>query len=55
MKVYYAIVFALALITAGSYAYIWGKRFSVFITLTFAFVPIVNLGYVIIDCAKTVP
>ena len=55
MKVYYAILFALSLITAGIYAGIWRKRFSSFITLTFAFVPIANLGYVILACAKTVP
>ena len=55
MKVYYAILFTLSLVTAGIYAGIWRKRFSSFITLTFAFVPIANLGYVILACAKTVP
>lgn len=55
MKVYYAILFALSLVTAGIYAVIWRKRFSVFITLTYAFVPIANLGYVIIAGAQNIP
>ena len=55
MKVYYAILFALSLLVTGIYAFIWRKRFSVFITLTFAFVPIANLGYVILACSTTVP
>lgn len=55
MKVYYAILFALSLVNAGVYAGIWRKRFSVFITLTFAFVPIANLGYLIISLSRTIP
>jgi putative two-component system response regulator len=55
MKVYYAILFALSLVNAGVYALIWRKRFSVFITLTFVFVAIANLGYVIIANSQTVP
>ena len=55
MKLYYAILFFLSLLMAGIYAGIWRKRFSVFITLIFAFVPIANLGYSLIAFSKTVP
>lgn len=55
MKVYYAILFALSLLEAGIYALIWRKRFSIFITLTFAFIPIANMGYYIIASSQTIP
>jgi len=55
MKVYYSMMFILSLIMTGIYAGIWRKRFSVFITLIFAFVPITCLGYFIIAFSKTVP
>lgn len=55
MKVYYAILFFLSLVMAGIYAGIWRKRFSVFLTLNFSFIPIVNLGYLIIALSQTIP
>lgn len=55
MKVYYAILFILSLLVAGIYAGIWRKRFSVFLTLNFSFIPIVNLGYYILASSQTVP
>ena len=55
MKVYYSMMFILSLIMTGIYAGIWRKRFSVFITLIFAFVPITCLGYFILAFSKTVP
>ncbi len=55
MKVFYSILFGLALVLTGIYAGIWRKRFSIFITLIFAFVPIANLGYMLIAFSKTVP
>lgn len=55
MRVYYAILFILSLLVAGIYAGIWRKRFSVFLTLNFSFIPIVNLGYYILAYSQTVP
>ncbi len=55
MKVYYSMMFVLSLILSGIYAGIWRKRFSVFITLIFAFVPLACLGYVQLAFSKTVP
>lgn len=55
MRVYYAILFILSLLVAGIYAGIWRKRFSVFLTLNFSFIPIVNLGYYILASSQTVP
>lgn len=55
MKVYYSAMFILSLIITGIYAGIWRKRFSSFITLIFAFVPITCFGYFIIAFSKTVP
>ena len=55
MRVYYAALFGLSLLTAGIYAGIWRKRFSVFITLIFAFIPIANLGYAFVAYAQTIP
>ena len=55
MKIYYLIVFIISLLLAGIYAVIWRKRFSVFITLIFAFVPIAALGYFFISIAQNVP
>ncbi len=39
---------------AGIYAVIWRKRFSVFLTLIFAFVPIACLGYFLTSISRTV-
>ena len=55
MKVYYSLMFLLSIIMTGIYAGIWRKRFSIFITLIFAFVPITSLGYFILAFSKTVP
>lgn len=55
MKVYYATLFALSLLMAGCYGAIWRKRFSVFITLIFAFIPIANLGYTLVAFSRTIP
>ena len=52
---YYAILFIVSVILTGIYAGIWRKRFSVFITLNFALMPIANLGYYMTAVAQTVP
>ena len=55
MKVYYSVMFILSIIMTGIYAGIWRKRFSAFITLIFAFVPVTCLGYFILAFSKTIP
>ena len=55
MKVYYNILFIAALVLTGVYAGIWRKRFSVFLTLNYAFIPVANLGYCILASAQSVP
>ena len=55
MKVYYAALFIVSLVLTAIYAVIWRKRFSVFLTLNFSFIPVVNLGYYILAAAQTLP
>ena len=47
-ETYYIIVFILSLLFTGAYAIIWHKHFSVFFTLIFAFIPFVNMGYIML-------
>ena len=54
MKVYYGILFIASLILTGIYAGIWRKRFSLFLTLTFAFIPVINFGYYSIASSQNV-
>ena len=49
MKWYYIILFALSILFALIYVSVYRKRFNVFITLIFSFVPIANLGYLLIN------
>lgn len=55
MKVYYSLLFIISLILTGIYAVIWRKRFSIFLTLIFSFIPIANLGYFLVSFSSTVP
>ena len=55
MKVYYAVLFILSILMTGIYAGIWRKRFSLFLTLIFAFIPVINLGYYIYAASQTLP
>jgi putative two-component system response regulator len=54
MKLYYAIIFVTSVLLTGIYSGIWRKRFSVFLTLTYALIPIINLGYYITAVSQTV-
>ena len=54
MKLYYAIIFITSVLLTGIYSGIWRKRFSVFLTLTYALIPIINLGYYITAVSQTV-
>ena len=49
--IYYLVLFALSLVLSLVYAILWHKHFSVFITLIFAFIPIVNLGFLFVSTA----
>ena len=51
MKDFYLAMFFISLVFAFVYTVVYRKRFNVFITLIFAFVPIANLGYVVINQA----
>ncbi len=55
MKVYYSLLFVISLILTGIYAVIWRKRFSIFLTLIFSFIPIANMGYFLVSLSSTVP
>ena len=48
IKAYYFSIFALSLIFSLIYAIVYRKRYNVFITLIFAFLPIATLGYAVI-------
>jgi len=54
LNFYYFTAFALSLIFAFVYAVIYKKRFNVFITLIFAFIPIANFGYYLISKSTSV-
>ena len=54
MKSYYLAMFGMSLIFALVYTIMYRKRFNVFITLIYAFVPIANLGYVYINQATSI-
>ena len=54
LSFYYLTAFALSLIFAFVYAVIYKKRFNVFITLIFAFIPIANFGYYLISNSTSV-
>ena len=53
ISIYYLVLLGLSVVFTCIYAFLWHKHFSVNFSLTFAFVPIVNLGYVIFAEAKT--
>ncbi len=53
MKVYYESLFLISLALTAIYAIIWQKRFYVFFSLIFAFIPVTNLGYAIIGNAQS--
>ena len=46
VEYYYVILFWISLILTGIYVHMWHKHFSVNFSLIFAFIPIVNIGYV---------
>ena len=46
VELYYQISFLLSVILTFIYAAVWHKHYSVFFSLLYAFIPVVNLGYV---------
>jgi len=52
---WYFVFFAFSLLFSGIYAVIWRKRFPVFITCIYIFVPISILGYYLLSIAQAVP
>ena len=55
MTLCYFFFFAFSVILSGFYAFMWRKRFPVFITCIFIFVPVSNMGYYLLSLAKTIP
>lgn len=53
IEIYYVSIFWISLALSGVYFYMWHRHFSVNFTLIFAFVPVVNLGYILREQAKT--
>mgnify|MGYP002624148127 CR=1 FL=1 len=53
MVYYYASLLVLSLVLSLTYAFQWHKHFPVYFTLIFAFVPIANLGYLLLSQATT--
>lgn len=51
--VYYYAIFAISLLCAAIYAYIWHKHFNVCFTMIFTFVPLCNLGYLLVATSDT--
>ncbi len=53
MTAYYEILFGLSVLLTLVYIAIWHKHFDVHISLIFAFIPLVNLGYAMMAHART--
>lgn len=53
IEIYYVSIFWISLVLSGVYFYMWHRHFSVNFSLIFAFVPFVNLGYILREQAKT--
>ncbi|MBR6237803.1 MAG: hypothetical protein IKQ83_02015 [Lachnospiraceae bacterium] len=50
---YYLVSFILALILSMTYLVIWHRHFDIHMTMVFAFMPIVNLGYLMLAEARS--
>jgi len=53
ISVYYVVLLGMSVVFTCIYVFLWHKHFSVNFSLTFAFIPIVNLGYVVFASAKS--
>ena len=53
IEIYYVSIFWISLVLSGVYFYMWHRHFSVNFSLMFAFVPLVNLGYILREQAET--
>lgn len=47
IKIFYDVMLAVSMLLTLIYAFTWHKRYNLFITLIFVFIPLSNLGYVI--------
>ncbi|MCR5685097.1 MAG: HD domain-containing protein [Lachnospiraceae bacterium] len=50
---YYEIFFAISMLLTLAYAVLWHKHFSIYITLMFIFIPLTNLGYVLMSLSTS--
>ena len=53
IEIYYVSIFWISLVLSGVYFYMWHRHFSVNFSLMYAFVPLVNLGYILREQAET--
>ena len=51
MQFYYATLFVMSLVNASMYVNMYRKRFNVYVTLIFSFVPIATFGYMVVHHA----
>ena len=51
---YYYAIFTISLLCTGIYAYMWNKHFNICFTMIFTFVPISNLGYLLVATSETI-
>ncbi|MBR1860648.1 MAG: HD domain-containing protein [Lachnospiraceae bacterium] len=54
MNAFYNIMLDLSLILTIVYIFMWQRHFNVHFTLIFAFIPIANMGYLLMSMARTV-
>ena len=50
--VYYYAIFTISLLCTAIYAYIWHKHFNICFTMIFTFVPLCNLGYLLVATSE---
>ena len=51
---YYYAIFTISLLCTGIYAYMWHKHFNVCFTMIFTFVPLCNLGYLLVATSENI-
>ena len=50
---YYLTAFIISAILTGVYMFVWHKHYDVHITLLFALVPVVNLGFLLVSRSQS--
>ena len=53
IEAYYLVTFLASLLLTGVYMFLWRKHYDVHLTLVYALVPVINLGYFLLSMATT--